>query len=254
MSRSPIACRVYSYAPFLERAHAHIAELGLKYVETVVPSPDELDAVAAELDRHGLRATTLHAECDVQRSDIAAQVAAQMPAFERLGTKLMFVSVRADGTPLDVAYDRLRAAADVAAQHGVTIVAETHPDLFTNAEVAAATFRGVNHSHLRMNYDTANIYFYNDGADAVGELRQIVDQVAAVHLKETDGGYRHWHFPELGAGIVDFPRIFETLDAAGFHGPCTLEIEGLDGEERTESLVCERIAASVEYLKRLGRL
>jgi sugar phosphate isomerase/epimerase len=53
--------------------------------------------------------------------------------------------------------------------------------------------------------------------------------------------------------VVNFSGIFEALDAAGFDGPCTLEIEGIEGEQRTERLVCDRIAESVGYLRGLGR-
>ena len=166
----------------------------------------------------------------------------------------MFTSVRRDEIPLETACERLRAAGAVAAEHGVTLSLETHPDLVTNAEVALATMQAVDHAHVRVNFDTANVYFYNRGVDAVEQLRALGPHVASVHLKDTDGGYRNWHFPALGAGIVDFASVFQVLDAAGFSGPCTLEIEGIEGEDRTEQLVRDRIAASVEHLRVLGRL
>ena len=195
----------------------------------------------------------MHGECDLSRADIARQVADQMPAFAALGCSIMFVSARRGDLPPETAYARLREAGEVAAGHGVTIVLETHPDLITNADVALQTMRGVDHPHVRVNFDTANIYFYNRGVDGVAELRKIVPYVAAVHLKDTDGGYRHWHFPALGEGIVDFAGVFDVLDAAGFAGPCTLEIEGIEGEQKTAELVRRRIAQSVDYLRSLGR-
>ena len=206
------------------------------------------------LAKHGLIAGSLQAECDLAQSDIARRIEAQMPAFAVLGTRYMFVSVKAGQTPLDTVYGRLREAGDVAASHGVTIVMETHPDLITNADTARRTMESVNHPNVRVNFDTANVYFYNEGVDGVEELRRIVDYVAAMHLKDTDGGYRSWHFPALGRGIVNFRDTFEVLDRAGFDGPCTLEIEGIEGETSTERRVCDRMAESVEYLRRLGRL
>ena len=255
MSAQPnvIACRLSSYAPFEAGAYEHIASLGLRHVEIAVPPPEALDTTAAELERHGLRASSLHGECDLGRADADALVAEQMPAFERLDCGIMFTSVRRGEIPVDTAYRRLRAAADVAAQHGVTLSLETHPDLITNAGVALQTIQAVDHTHVRINFDTANVHFYNRGVDTVEQLRRLVSYVASVHLKDTDGAYRHWHFPALGGGVVDFAGVFRVLDAAGFRGPCTLEIEGIEGEERTERLVRERIAASVAYLRTLGR-
>jgi sugar phosphate isomerase/epimerase len=252
--RCIIACRYSSYEPFAARAFEHIAAAGLRHVEIMVPAADELDATAAALQRHGLTASSMHGQCDVNRADIAEQVSAQMPAFAALSCKLMFVSAQRGELPPETVYTRLRNAGEVGREHGVTIALETHPDLMTNADVAVQTMRAVNHPYVCMNFDTANLYYYNRAIDCVEQLCEVVQYVAAVHLKDTDGGYHHWHFPALGEGIVDFAGVFELLDEAGFAGPCTLELEGLEGEEKTEQLVCDRVAASVKHLRKLNRI
>jgi sugar phosphate isomerase/epimerase len=249
-----LACRAASYRPYEALAYGHLAGLGVRHVEITVPVTDNIEACAAELARFGLTATSLHGECDLSRPDVADQVAEQMPAFDALATRIMFVSVRAGETPLEMAYERLRVAGEVAARHGVVIALETHPDLVTNSRVAIQTMQGVNSPHVRINFDTANVYFSNRDIDAGEELRRILPYVAACHLKDTDGGYRHWHFPALGRGVVDFRATFSVLDEASFAGPCTLEIEGIEGEDRTERLVCDRVAESVGYLRGLGRI
>lgn len=248
-----IACRYSSYGPFEARAYEHIAAAGLKHVEIMCPPVERIEATAAELRQYGLSASAMHGECDLQRPDLDKQIAAQLPAYDALGCKLFFVSVRRDELPAETAYERLRRAGGAAARHGVTIVIETHPDLGTNAAVALETMHGIDHPNVRINFDTANLYFYNHDIDAVEEIRKIAPYVAAVHLKDTDGGYRHWCFPALGAGIVDFAGVFGVLDGAGYAGPYTLEIEGLEGEVKTEELVCGRVRESVEYLRRLKR-
>jgi inosose dehydratase len=254
MAQSIIACRTASYGSYEAVAYQHLASLGLRYVEIPVPPPEQIEATKATLTRFGLSASSLHGECDLSRPDVAEMVEAQMPALAALGTRIMFVSAQAGETPLETAYARLREAGEVAARHGVTIALETHPDLAVNGDVALQTMHAVDHANVRINYDTANVYFYNQGIDGVAELRKVAEYVAAVHLKDTDGGYRSWHFPALGRGVVDFGEVFAALDAAGFAGPCTLEIEGIEGEEQTQRLVCDRIAESVEYLRGLGRV
>jgi len=254
MARNIIACRTGSYGKFEAIALSHLAQVGLKHVEMLVPEAAKLAAAQADLAQHGLSASSLHGKCDVQSATCAAEVEAQMPAFKALGTRYMFVSCKAGEVPLDTVYGRLREAGQVAAAHGVTIIMETHPDLITNAEVALTTMRGVTPPNVRINYDTANIYFYNEGVDGVAELRKCLEYVGALHLKETNGKYRSWHFPALGRGVVKFPEIFALLDKANFGGPCTLEVEGSEGEEQTERRVCDRIAESVGYLRGLGRL
>jgi L-ribulose-5-phosphate 3-epimerase len=254
MPANAISCRRASYGDFEDQAYAHLKELGLRYVEIPLPPPEQVNQTLADLQAHGLTALTVHGECDPREADCAAHVRAQLPVLKALGVKLLFVSARADDTPRVTAYERLRAAGDAAAEDDVTIVIETHPDLFTNAEVALETMAAVDHPNVRINFDTANVYFYNHGVDAVSQLQQMLPHVGAVHLKDTNGQYRDWHFPALGRGIVDFPSVFRMLDDAGYTGPYTLEIEGIEGEEKTADLVKERIAASVEYLRRHGRL
>ena len=249
-----ISCRTASYGDYEACAREHLASLGIKCVEMLVPAPDQIQAAADELGRWGLRATTLHSECDIKREDFVSQIEAQMPAFKALGTKLMFISCGIADTPVETAYQRLRAAGDVVAKHGVTMVAETHPELFSNGDVALQTMQAVDHPNVRVNYDTANVYYYNHNIDAVEELRKILPYVGAVHLKDTSGEYHTWNFPALGRGVVDFPRIFELLDSVDFTGPFTMEIEGIEGEQKSERLTCDRIAESVGYLRGLGIL
>ena len=129
---------------------------------------------------------------------------------------------------LAAAYARLRQVGDVAARHGLVVALETHPNLISNGDVARRTMEAVAHPSIRVNYDTANVHYYNHGVDSVAELRKVLPYVAALHLKESKGAYESFDFPPLGQGIVDFPAIFRLLDEAGFSGPTTLEIEFLD--------------------------
>ncbi len=254
MPQPIIACRTASYGPFESLACAHLASLGIRHVEIPLPAADRVADTIADLERHNLTASTLHGECDVSREDCAEQVAAQLPVLAAFGTTLLFVSCKAGDTPRATAYARLRAAGGLAAKQGVTIVLETHPDLITNADVAGETMQAVAHNNVRVNFDTANVYFYNQNTSAPAELRKIAPFVRAIHLKDTTGGYRAWNFPALGRGVVDFAEIFRIMDATGFNGPYTLEIEGIEGETPTERLVCDRIAESVGYLRGLGRM
>lgn len=251
---SPIACRVHSYAPFEPLALPHIASLGLRHVEIPVPTEARLAAVSAELKRFGLSVTSLQGRLDLSRDDPAAQIDAQAPAFAALGAKIFFTSAKRGDLPLERAVGRLRAAGDAAARNGLTLALETHPDLVTNGDVAVETMRVVKHPHVRLNFDPANLHFYNTGVDECEELRKMLPYVAAAHLKDTPGGLGRWAFPALGRGMIDFRRMFAILDEAGFRGPAALEIEGIEGEQRDERLTLDRIAESVGFLRGLGRL
>jgi sugar phosphate isomerase/epimerase len=118
---------------------------------------------------------------------------------------------------------------------------ETHPPLGENGDKAKKTLDAVDHPGLRFNFDTANVYYYNEGTDTITELKKVAQYVASVHLKDTDGGFKSPNFPPLGQGIVDFKGVFDVLRDVNFEGPYTLEIEGanvsgLDAQGRLEFL------------------
>jgi inosose dehydratase len=171
---------------------------------------------------------------------------------EILGAKRIFVSVHAGDLDRKIAYQRLRSVGDVAAEAGVIVMLETHPDMATNGDVARRTMEAVNHPNVRINFDTANIYYYNKGVDGVVEMKKVLDFIEGVHLKDTNGKFGRWYFPTLGEGIVDFRQVRELLNGRGFFGPFTIEIEGIKGENLTLEQTLERMEKSVQHLRESG--
>jgi inosose dehydratase len=117
-----------------------------------------------------------------------------------------------------------------------------------------ALMADVNHDHVRLNFDTGNIAYYNAGADPAAELRQVAPLVRNVHAKDNRGQFEDWYFPALGdGGAVDFGAIRTILDQVGYTGAYTIEIEGIGGEpEPGLPARQERIRRSVEHLRRCG--
>jgi len=246
-----IACRVASYGKFQAKAFSHLPTVGIRHVEVPVPAPDEIEPLRRQLSDHGLQASSLQGRCQISRPDVVEDLRTQVYACSELGARILFLSVKKADTPEGDVWERMRAIGDLAAAEGVTVVMETHPDLVSNGDVGRATMQAIRHPAVRINFDTANVYYYNENVDAVAELDKLIDYVAAVHLKETNGGYRTWHFPALGQGIVNFPEIFKQLSARGFTGPYTLEIEGIEGVEWDEAAQLKSIEDSVDYLHRI---
>lgn len=256
MAKNLIACRPGSYGQYAGDAFAHLPQIGIRHVEIDVIPEEQWAAKKADLKAHGLKVSSVGGGVNLSQPVEVAGFALLARAAKAFGAKIIFLSVNSGGVPLEVCYGVLRKLGDTARASGATIAMETHPDLVTNGAVAAATMQGVNHSHVKLNFDTANIYFYNQGIDGVAEFKKFLPWLAAVHLKETNGQYKTWYFPGLheGAGIVDFPAIFKLCQEAKFNGPFTLEIEGVEGEKPTREQVFARMAASAQYLKSIGAL
>jgi inosose dehydratase len=169
------------------------------------------------------------------------------------------VCVSGAGQPADISERRvmvesLRSLGDTAGELGVTIALETHKGPTQNADAMLALMAEVNHSQIRLNFDTGNIGYYNPGADPEAELERVKHLVRNVHVKDNRGRPDDWYFPAVGdGGAVDFRRVRETLDSVGFTGPYTIEIEGIQGEPEPglEGRV-ERVARSVRHLRECG--
>ena len=249
-----IACNLGSYRQFRDGAYSHLAEIGLTNVEIGVPTADSVDALCAELDTHGLTATSLLGSCDIQSETVVSDFQTTLEIAAEMDVKIIFVSVHAGDADRNAVYDRLRAIGENAAPAGIKVCLETHPDLIHNGDIALETMQAVNHPNICVNFDTGNVYYYNHNVTAVTEVQKVIGHVGAVHLKDTNGGYRTWHFPTLGEGVVDFKAVFQTLNEAGFYGPFTMELEGVEGENLDEAGAKARVADSLQHLKDIGVL
>ena len=248
-----LACRVANYGKFQDEALDHIKGLGLHYVFMSIPKPEEVDAVKQQLDAKGLKALVVRGDTDLSKEASVEELGVQFETCKRLGVEYMFLSPKRHDAPFEVIYDRLRKAGNLAAKNGVILVLETHPDLGTNGEVHVATMKAINHPSVRVNFDTANITYYNHDTDAVTELKNCMEYVATIEVKDHNGAFETWNFPALGEGIVDFPGVFKVLRDHGYSGPVTLEVEGVKGVEWSLEDIQQALEKSVNYLRGIER-
>ncbi len=247
-----IACNLSSYRQYQDSAYEHLSEIGLTNVEISCPEPEKVDSVKAELDEYGLVATSVIVPCQMDSDDVVMRFAWYLDTVSKLGVRYVFTSAKSGEIDRDYVYGRLQGIGDAAAERGITVGLETHPDLVTNGDVGLDTMRGVIHPNVRINFDTGNVFYYNRDVTSEGELAKIADYVAMVHLKDTDGGFESWYFPALGEGVVNFPAVFEMLSGRGFTGPFTMELEGVRGEEVSRADVESRVEKSLAYLRTQG--
>ncbi len=235
---------------------------GLIIPESVVVTEKADDGTAsafcAHLKKHGVKVSG----CNVGGADIRTEDGVALTerriefAARWFGVKVV---VSGAGQPSNdeerrTIVSHLRRIGDTAGSLGITVALETHKGPTQNAIAMLALMDDVAHPHIRLNFDTGNIAYYNQGANPVDELERVKHLVRNVHVKDNRGGFEDWYFPALGAGgAVDLRRIREILDTVGFTGPYTIELEGIGGEpepglEERQA----RIAQSVEHLRTCG--
>lgn len=221
-----ISCRV-GVLGGTDEALKHFPEAGVRFAEVPPPADGDYGMLARKAADAGVTIATLATQLRLESDDAAAALDPVIAGAGEIGVPKIFISAQApEETSWEDAIARMRRTAEFAERNGVIICMETHPRFGTNADVARKTIEAVDSPAFRYNFDTANIYYYNEGVDTPTELAKVSDLVASVHLKDTDGGFHSGNFPVLGQGVVDFPAVFRILGEAGFTGPYTMEIEG----------------------------
>ena len=248
-----------------------MARLGLRHVEVLALgpehfsslSPETMDSAAvddllATIESAGLRAMSACIAAPLEQRAGLELLKTRIDFAKRLGVTVAQIGA---GDPYDDTERRtllrhLAEAGDYAASAGIVLALETHPGLTVNGHAARALMADLDHPHVRINYDTGNIVFYND-LDPARDVEEIAPFVAQVHLKDkATRQQRAWDFVPIGQGVVDFPRVFKVLQATGFAGPYSMELElpGVGDGSLAKEASEEGIRSSIAYLRGVGLL
>lgn len=239
-----LAASTNCYHPYsLEEALAGISGAGFTSVElNSVPGWTEhvkRDADAAEiarvrglLEKYGLTAVSISGHSDLTTDAGADLFRKALSICDRLGIPMITTSsgghdASSEGElyqQRDRFLERISTLCDEAASIGVTVCLETHGELLATGAIAAQVIRDIGKPNVGINYDPANVVFY-DGTLPETDIVHAAPYVVHMHVKDQIGGKGNWHFPAVGTGEIDFRPIFSTLNDAGFNGPCSIEIE-----------------------------
>jgi sugar phosphate isomerase/epimerase len=239
-----LAASTNSYHTYsLEQALEGIAGAGFTSVElTSVPGwtehvrrdfdDEEIQRVKDLLAQYGLTAVSLSGHSDLVSDEGVEQFRKALELARRLGITKITTSTGGHAATSAGSLEEQRKAflerigplADEAAQDGIDICLETHGGLLATGEMAKKLVADIGRPNVGINYDPGNVIFYGDTRPE-GDLPKAVDRVTHMHVKDQIGGAGVWNFPQIGTGDVDYKDLFQTLDAAGFNGPCSIELE-----------------------------
>jgi L-ribulose-5-phosphate 3-epimerase len=259
---NPLAGHTNSYHTYgFDEALRGIATAGFEHVElTAVPGWTEhvqlngTDEVRGKLAEHGLTAVSLSGHSDLTtREGLEHGIKAVRWAAD-YGIPIVNTAVggHASKEESEQAFlQNIGELADAAEEAGVVVALEIHGDIMASGRKTLPLLEKIGRESVKVNYDTANVEFYS-GDKAVDDLEAIAPHLAHVHLKDTVGGKGVWNFGAIGSGSVDFTRVLEILDRAGYSGPLSVELE-FEGEPWPPlEEVDEAMRRSYEHLRGLG--
>ncbi len=239
-----LAASTNSYHSYsLEEALEGISRAGFTSVElTSVPGwtehvlrdgdDAEVERVKGLLETYGLTAVSFSGHSDLVTDEGVAQFRKALGLARKLGISKVTTSTGGHDASSAGTLEEQRAAflerigplADEAASQGIDICLETHGGLLATGEMSKALVQDIGRPNVGINYDPGNVIFYGDTRPEE-DLPKSADTVTHMHVKDQIGGAGVWNVPQVGTGDVDFPALFEILDAAGFDGPCSIELE-----------------------------
>ncbi len=250
----------------LKEALEGIAAAGFHYVElsavtgwtehlSLEADAKTLGGVQRMLNTLNLIPLSLSGHSDLTTKDGLALGLKAVDLCERIGIDILNTAIGghySENEDESAFMGNIHQLADYAAARNIAIGIEIHGDITSSGKKTIPILQKIGRDNVRINYDTANIEFYDNGTKAIDDLETAIPYMIHCHLKDHIGGARDWNFPAVGEGQIDFKRIFELFQKDGFDGPCSVEIEFKGDPFPSLDEVNRSMHASYQHLAALG--
>lgn len=137
---------------------------------------------------------------------------------------------------------RIRLLADAAADKGVMLLLETGQE---NASELAHFLEKMDHGHVGVNFDPANMILYDKG-DPIQAVRTLAPWIHHIHLKDalrtSEPGTWGTEVP-WGDGEVGTAEFLNVVSEIGFEGAMAIEREAGENRFKDIKLAIERLSA-----------
>jgi D-psicose/D-tagatose/L-ribulose 3-epimerase len=221
-----------------ERAIAQSAEIGYDLIEIAALDPAAIDGAFTRkmLDRYHLGTTMslgLDAATDISSGDRDKMARGEVRLMQVVAVAREIGATHVCGilysafqkyfkppTEAGIAgsIEVIRRVGEKAAQHGITIGLEVvnryETNVLNTGAQALAFARRVGLPNVKVHLDTYHMNI--EEADIESAIIDCGEMLGYFHVGESGRGY-------LGAGNIDFDRVFRGLVKAGYEGPITFE-------------------------------
>ena len=250
-----VAVNTNSYHAFtIDQALEGIAAAGFDAIEIatvrgwtehLMPEMDdaEIDRVAKKAADLGIKFVGMSGHCNLMFKERLEDFKNNMKLAHRLGCKYINSSVgeahfgENETFSNDVLIENIKTLVPLLEEYDMVMGIETHGDEHGKGTILAEITKGVGSDRVGVCYDTANVVFYG-GVRPEEEIKECMDQVKFVHLKDKIGYDQSWNFPAVGSGELKLVDVVKYCNENGMYGPFSMEVEYTDTftlkEGRTE--------------------
>lgn len=144
----------------------------------------------------------------------------------------------------------VRELGDYAANLDLKIALELEPfalSLINNVDTMVRFLDDVNHPAVMANIDISHLCLSNVAPEELARLR---GRAIHVHISDCDGK-QHGDLPP-GRGVVDFPPYLRAIQAIGFDGTVSIELEYSPEPDRIEEWVAEAYRSTARLMADAG--
>jgi sugar phosphate isomerase/epimerase len=206
-------------------------------------TPEYLDALKKKIVARGLKANlgAIRTKLEGAVEDGIKDLRTQIDNAHKLSLEWL-MSFGVDRPQDHETYFKIMAdGAAYSKERGIKLVLKPHGGSSGASEEILRSIKAINHPNFSIWYDAGNIIYYT-GKDPVAELEPIAKYVTGFCAKDC-AAQKTEVMIQLGAGKVDFQKVFAVLKRAGFNGPIMLEGSdpGKSAEEATANARANRV-------------
>ncbi|MFM9107114.1 MAG: sugar phosphate isomerase/epimerase family protein [Chloroflexota bacterium] len=257
------------FAPFgIDEALEGLAEAGytrceigavkgwFEHIDPDTVSDAEIARIGRKLADLGLTPVSLSGHAQLQTDEGSARFGRAIDIAAALGMRIVNTYTGDAETEADreAWFANMQDLCDRAARHGLTIGLETDSNMLPTAAIGNDILDQIDRPEvIGFNYDPGNVVYYT-GADPVADIELAIPRMVHMHLKDKIGGKGVFNFPPPGEGELDLLAMVRKMDAGGYHGPISAEVE-FDENGWPDLDACRAAARqSVSNLQRMGLL
>lgn len=202
------------------------------WTEHIMPEFEdaEIDRIAKKAADLGLKFVGMSGHCNLMFKERLEDFKNNMKLAHRLGCKYINSSVgeahfgENETFSNDVLIENIKSLVPLLEEYDMVMGIETHGDEHGKGTILAEITKGVGSDRVGVCYDTANVVFYG-GVRPEEEIKDCMDQVKFVHLKDKVGYDNVWNFPAVGSGELKLAELVKYTNEQGFFGPYSMEVE-----------------------------